>query len=112
MIQMSLIFNFNGKNNFVQPDWLFVRSKLVFGPTNDQLIDKNYLQASNAIIFIIFSVWRVCKSYRHPRGGGMGVLPYMGYINIGKCHCKGYMYGFQAVYSRIGYMYINQSVWV
>ena len=39
------------------------------------------------------------------RGGG-GVLPCMGYI--GMCHCEGY--GFQAVYSRIGY--INQSVWV
>ena len=40
------------------------------------------------------------------RPGGRGVLPYMGYI--GMCRCKGY--GFQAVYSRIGY--INQSVWV
>ena len=38
------------------------------------------------------------------RGGG--ILPYMGYI--GMCRCEGY--GFQAVYSRIGY--INQSVWV
>ena len=37
---------------------------------------------------------------------GEGVLPYMGYI--GMCHCEGY--GFQAVYSRIGY--INQSVWI
>ena len=36
---------------------------------------------------------------------GEGVLPYMGYI--GMCHCEGY--GFQAVYSSIGY--INQSVW-
>ena len=35
-----------------------------------------------------------------------GILPYMGYI--GMCRCEGY--GFQAVYSRIGY--INQSVWV
>ena len=35
-----------------------------------------------------------------------GVLPYMGYI--GMCRCEGY--GFQAVYSTIGY--INQSVWV
>ena len=35
-----------------------------------------------------------------------GVLPYMGYM--GMCRCEGY--GFQAVYSRIGY--INQSVWV
>ena len=39
------------------------------------------------------------------RPGG-GALPYMGYI--GMCRCGGY--GFQAVYSRIGY--INQSVWV
>ena len=35
-----------------------------------------------------------------------GALPNMGYI--GMCRCEGY--GFQAVYSRIGY--INQSVWV
>ena len=41
-------------------------------------------------------------------GGTGGVLPYMGYIGIGMCRCEGY--GFQAVYSRIGY--INQSVWV
>ena len=33
-------------------------------------------------------------------------LPYMCYI--GMCHCAGY--GFQAIYSRIGY--INQSIWV
>ena len=39
-------------------------------------------------------------------GGGGGVLPYMGYI--GMCRCEGY--GFQAVFSSIGY--INQSVWV
>ena len=38
------------------------------------------------------------------RGGR--VLPYMGYI--GMCRCEGY--GFQAVYSSIGY--IDQSVWV
>ena len=31
--------------------------------------------------------------------GGGGVHPYMGYI--GTCHCEGY--GFQAVYSSIGY---------
>ena len=35
-----------------------------------------------------------------------GILPYMGYM--GMCRCEGY--GFQAVYSRIGY--INQNVWV
>ena len=39
-------------------------------------------------------------------GGGGGVLPYMGHI--GMCRCEGY--GFQAVYSSIGY--INQSVLV
>ena len=33
-----------------------------------------------------------------PQGGG--ALPYMGYI--GMCRCEGY--GFQAVYSRIGYI--------
>ena len=38
--------------------------------------------------------------------GGGGVLPYMGYM--GMCRCEGY--GFQAVYSRIGY--INQNIWV
>ena len=32
--------------------------------------------------------------------GRGGVLPYMGYI--GMCHCEGY--GFQTVYSRIGYI--------
>ena len=42
-------------------------------------------------------------SYYSARGE---VLPYVGYI--GMCRCEGY--GFQAVYSRIGY--INQSVWV
>ena len=36
----------------------------------------------------------------------VGVLPYMGYM--GMCRCEGY--GFQAVYSRIGYT--NQRVWV
>ena len=40
-------------------------------------------------------------------GGGRGGTPtYV--LLIGMCHCEGY--GFQAVYSRIGY--INQSVWV
>ena len=47
-------------------------------------------------------IWhRCCENY-----GGGGVLPYMGHI--GMCGCEGY--GFQAVYSSIGY--INQSVWV
>ena len=41
-----------------------------------------------------------------PGRGGGGGMSYMGYI--GMCSCEGY--GFQAVYSRIGY--INQSVWL
>ena len=41
-----------------------------------------------------------------PGGGGVGVLPYMSYI--GTCRCEGY--GFQAVYTRMGY--INQNIWV
>ena len=40
------------------------------------------------------------------RGGGGGVLPYMGYIGM----CRFEWYGFQAVYARIGY--INQNIWV
>ena len=40
------------------------------------------------------------------RGGGGGILPYMSYI--GMCRCEGY--GFQRVYSRIGYR--NQRVLV
>ena len=38
-------------------------------------------------------------------GGGGGLLPHMGFS---MCRCEGY--GFQAVYSVIGY--INQRVWV
>ena len=38
------------------------------------------------------------------KSSGGGVLPYMGHI--GMCRCEGY--GFQAVYSSLGY--INQSV--
>ena len=34
------------------------------------------------------------------RGGGGGALPYMGHV--GMCRCEGY--GFQAVYSSIGYI--------
>ena len=45
-----------------------------------------------------------CTSIAEARGGG--VLPYVGHI--GMCRCEGY--GFQAVYSSIGY--INQSFWV
>ena len=46
------------------------------------------------------------KSSRGFEPGRGRVLPYMG--SIGMCRCE--WYGFQAVYSSIGY--INQSVWV
>ena len=49
-----------------------------------------------------FTLLRTYESHLTPGRA----LPYMGYI--GMCRCEGY--GFQAVYSRIGY--INQSVWV
>ena len=48
-------------------------------------------------------LYKVLQDHLTPRGG---VLPYMGYIDMSRCEG----YGFQAVYSRIGY--INQSVWV
>ena len=52
---------------------------------------------------------KVCIGAKWPiRPGEGGGLPYMGHIAIGMCRCEGY--GFQAVYSRLGY--INQSVWV
>ena len=41
-------------------------------------------------------------------GDGGGELPYMGHT--GMCRCEGY--GFQAVYSRIGYINQSASVWV
>ena len=47
----------------------------------------------------------IFRPNKYVHAGGEGVLPYMG--NIGMCRCEGY--GFQAVYSSIGY--INQSVW-
>ena len=55
---------------------------------------------------MVFSVQEHIYIRTHPRGEGGGVLPHMGYV--GMCHCEGY--GFQAVYSGIGYL--NQSVWV
>ena len=59
------------------------------------------------IKFYVAKKGRITKNLSWALGGGIpggGVLPYMGYM--GMCHCEGY--GFQAVYSRIGY--INQSV--
>ena len=43
-----------------------------------------------------------------PGGGGGGTAMYGSLPVIGMCRCEGY--GFQAVYSRIGY--VNQGVWV
>ena len=70
--------------------WLFCRAS-----------DRNKLERINERGLRTVFKDRV-SPYGDPRGGG--VLPYMGYI--GMCRCGGY--GFQAVYSRIGY--INQSV--
>ena len=35
---------------FVRPDWLFVRSKLASGLTNDLSMGKNYLQACEGFL--------------------------------------------------------------
>ena len=65
---------------------------------------------SDDLDLVGFAIGLVNSVLNWPNGqvkfSGGGVLPYMGYI--GMCCCEGY--GFQAVYSRIGY--INQSVWV
>ena len=55
------------------------------------------------VCFLVMIILKKTSIYGIDPGG---VLPYMGYM--GMCRCEGY--GFQAVYSRIGY--INQSVWV
>ena len=73
-----------------------------------------YWPGAKKILFVILMTWlyrglfyegsTVISSGGGGGGGGQGVLPYMGYI--GMCHCEGY--GFQAVFSWIGY--INQIV--
>ena len=71
--------------------------------------------AAGIIIGVVLEIYEHCEYYimllfraqSKPKcGGSPGGLPYMGYI--GMCHCEGY--GFEAVYSGIGY--INQRVWV
>ena len=57
------------------------------------------------LIILNLNFTRILLTGKITRGAG-GVLPYMGYIGMYRCEGK----GFQAVYSRIGY--INQSVWV
>ena len=54
------------------------------------------------VILLFFPYGSLGRGHLRSRG----VLPYMGYI--GMCRCEGY--GFQAVYSTIGY--INQNIWV
>ena len=65
-----------------------------------------YITFIDATFAVVKSKLVKFRLVQDPRGGGRGVLPYMGYI--GMCRCEGY--DFQVVYSRIGY--INQSVWV
>ena len=60
------------------------------------------MQSVRSLIFQIEAFWNLLGN----SPGGGGALPYMGYIGM----CRGEGYGFQAVYSRIGY--INRSVWV
>ena len=62
---------------------------------------------SNVVLLLIYLSGReVCKIdflkkyLMEGLGGDGGVLPYMSYI--GMCRCEGY--GFQAPYSRIGYI--------
>ena len=70
----------------------FVRSNLIASPLMKRLFTPGG--------------WHEVKCVSVERFQPVGVLPYMGYI--GMCRREGY--GFQAVYSRIGY--INQGVWV
>ena len=62
-------------------------------------LNKNYLERP-------LTGCNCCMQKSQRKSGPGGVLPYMGYI--GMCRCEGY--GFQTVYSGIGY--INQSVWI
>ena len=68
--------------------------------------DRAPIQGRGSCYMTWFSPKNDRPGARPLRPGGWGALPYMGYI--GMCRCEGY--GFQAVYSRIGY--INQGAWV
>ena len=68
-------------------------------------ISRDFKNVAHCWFFVLFINWNFKFWYDYPPGGE-GVPPYVGYI--GMCRCGGY--GFQAVYSRIGY--INQGVWV
>ena len=70
---------------------------------------KKHIQEITQWKWIYITIPEITQSFESAiiftmRREARGVLTYMGYI--GMCRCEGY--GFQAVYSRIGY--INQSV--
>ena len=52
--------------------------------------------------------WQAVQLTLHPGGGGGGGTAIMGYIGM----CQSERYGFQAVYSRIGYINQNIKFWV
>ena len=56
---------------FVRPDWLFVRSKLASGLTNDLSMGRNYLQACSI------------------KSGPLKVIGQFSYDGIGSNSCKG-----------------------
>ena len=64
------------------------------------------MQLKNNMKLVLQRLNYLVKKTSFTHSGGGGALPYMGYI--GMCRWEGY--GFQAVYSRIGY--INQNIWV
>ena len=69
---------------------------------NSNLCQFEFSKVKNAewylVTYVLLALNGIPRNLPNPPGGG-GVLPYMGYI--GMCRCEGY--GFQAVYSRIGY---------
>ena len=70
-------------------------------------VEKMVAIVSLELVFTILIIISIIKIILIANGFfPWGVLPYMG--DIGMCCCEGY--GFQAVYSSIGY--INQSIWV
>ena len=87
---LAVFFNVLGVNT-----WFLCYSCLIL--TIDSTLGVQELGNGNSLLFscIPFCLW-----------DPGGVLPYMGYM--GMCRCEGY--GFQAVYSRIGY--INQNICV
>ena len=96
VVSVNVNSNYSGSEHFLWPDIYMMwvgRNFLVV-----KLLDYS---PSFAVVGEVFFLETRFLSH-----GARGVLPYMGHI--GMCRCEGY--GFQAVYSSIGY--INQSVWV